>query len=97
MIELGTKYKCVECDARFYDLGKPEPVCPKCGTNQREFLEQQKANEAREASRQAALRAEEESADEDEDEEEEEIVVDEDDDVLPEEEEEVLDDDDDDE
>lgn len=33
MPELGTKYECEECGTKFYDLGKPDPVCPKCGTN----------------------------------------------------------------
>lgn len=27
---LGTKRTCRSCGARFYDLEKPEPVCPKC-------------------------------------------------------------------
>ncbi|MCM0021912.1 MAG: FYDLN acid domain-containing protein [Tagaea sp.] len=27
----GTKRACQSCAARYYDLGKPEPVCPKCG------------------------------------------------------------------
>jgi uncharacterized protein (TIGR02300 family) len=32
--ELGTKRVCVACGARFYDLGKAPPVCPKCATEQ---------------------------------------------------------------
>jgi uncharacterized protein (TIGR02300 family) len=32
--ELGTKRVCVACGARFYDLGKSPPVCPKCSTEQ---------------------------------------------------------------
>jgi hypothetical protein len=36
MPELGKKYECAECGAKFYDLGKPEPICPRCGTNQRD-------------------------------------------------------------
>ena len=32
---LGLKWSCYECGAKFYDLNKPEPVCPKCGTDQR--------------------------------------------------------------
>jgi hypothetical protein len=31
-VNLGTKHEC-NCGTKFYDLGKPEPVCPKCGTN----------------------------------------------------------------
>ena len=34
--ELGTKRVCVACGAKFYDLTKVPPVCPKCGTVQPE-------------------------------------------------------------
>jgi uncharacterized protein (TIGR02300 family) len=34
-LKLGTKYDCYNCGTKFYDLGKPEPVCPKCGANQK--------------------------------------------------------------
>ncbi len=34
--DLGTKYICYKCGTKFYDLKKPDPVCPKCGTDQRE-------------------------------------------------------------
>ncbi|MFZ4735309.1 MAG: FYDLN acid domain-containing protein [Bradymonadia bacterium] len=29
---LGRKFTCHSCGAKFYDLNKPEPACPKCGT-----------------------------------------------------------------
>jgi uncharacterized protein (TIGR02300 family) len=29
--KLGTKRECRSCEARFYDLNKEPPVCPKCG------------------------------------------------------------------
>ena len=32
--ELGLKRVCVACNARFYDMTKAPPVCPKCGTEQ---------------------------------------------------------------
>ncbi len=32
MPELGRKHNCGNCGTKFYDFGKPEPVCPKCGT-----------------------------------------------------------------
>lgn len=35
-IKLGTKYDCFSCGTKFYDLGKPEPICPKCGANQKD-------------------------------------------------------------
>ena len=34
--DLGTKFVCFKCGTKFYDLKKPDPVCPKCGTDQRE-------------------------------------------------------------
>lgn len=33
---LGAKHTCFACGAKFYDLNKPEPVCPKCAANQLE-------------------------------------------------------------
>ena len=30
--ELGIKRLCVNCGAKFYDLGKTPIICPKCGT-----------------------------------------------------------------
>jgi uncharacterized protein (TIGR02300 family) len=35
-LSLGTKFECFNCGTRFYDLGKPEPLCPKCGANQKD-------------------------------------------------------------
>jgi uncharacterized protein (TIGR02300 family) len=32
MPDLGTKFECAECGTKFYDLGNPAAVCPKCGT-----------------------------------------------------------------
>lgn len=34
--DLGNKFVCFKCSAKFYDLKKPDPVCPKCGADQRE-------------------------------------------------------------
>jgi len=31
-LDLGSKRLCLECGARFYDLKKKSPECPKCGT-----------------------------------------------------------------
>lgn len=33
---LGNKYACYQCGCKFYDLGRPQPICPKCGANQTE-------------------------------------------------------------
>jgi hypothetical protein len=34
--KLGVKHTCFQCSAKFYDLFRPEPLCPKCGADQRE-------------------------------------------------------------
>jgi rubrerythrin len=33
---LGGRWECFRCGAKFYDLGRPEPTCPKCGADQRD-------------------------------------------------------------
>jgi hypothetical protein len=33
---LGRKFACFRCGAKFYDLNRPDPLCPKCGADQRE-------------------------------------------------------------
>jgi hypothetical protein len=35
-LKLGNKFDCYSCGTKFYDLGKPEPICPKCGANQKD-------------------------------------------------------------
>lgn len=30
----GAKYACFSCGCKFYDLGRPAAVCPKCDANQ---------------------------------------------------------------
>jgi len=35
---LGQKFTCFKCECKFYDLGSPEPLCPRCGADQREDL-----------------------------------------------------------
>ena len=39
MTELGDKHECLDCGTKFYDLGKTELICPKCGGNQKELAE----------------------------------------------------------
>ncbi|HEY0097244.1 MAG TPA: FYDLN acid domain-containing protein [Archangium sp.] len=34
--DLGNKYVCFKCSTKFYDMKKPDPLCPKCGADQRE-------------------------------------------------------------
>ena len=33
MSKYGRKYSCWSCAAKFYDLNKPSPKCPKCGAD----------------------------------------------------------------
>jgi hypothetical protein len=33
---LGGRWECFSCGSKFYDLGRPEPTCPKCGADQRD-------------------------------------------------------------
>ncbi len=34
--KLGKRYTCFKCGSKFYDLNKPEPLCPDCNADQRE-------------------------------------------------------------
>lgn len=34
--DLGNKYVCFKCSTKFYDMKKPDPLCPKCGADQRD-------------------------------------------------------------
>ncbi len=78
--DLGIKYTCFKCAAKFYDLKKPIPACPKCGTDQRE-QPVAKPSGRRAAAPRAVEEAEEkpetEEADDDEDEVEEKPAADE--------------------
>jgi hypothetical protein len=35
MASLGKKWHCFSCGVKFYDFSKPEAVCPKCNSNQK--------------------------------------------------------------
>ncbi len=30
--KFGEKFTCAQCGTKFYDLKKPKPLCPKCGS-----------------------------------------------------------------
>ena len=34
--DLGKRYSCYKCMGKFYDLNRPEAICPKCGADQAE-------------------------------------------------------------
>ena len=51
MPELGIKYECFACAAKFYDLGRPDPICPKCGANQKDAKRQELPTESSHAKR----------------------------------------------
>ena len=73
--DLGTKYVCFKCGTKFYDLKKPAPTCPKCGTDQREApvpkVVTARQARAAAAAREEAIAAEEVEGEEEEEEEEE--------------------------
>jgi uncharacterized protein (TIGR02300 family) len=41
--DLGVKHTCWKCGTKFYDLKKPDPSCPKCGSDPREAPAQKPA------------------------------------------------------
>lgn len=45
--DLGNKFVCFKCQTKFYDLKKPDPLCPKCGADQRESPALKPAGESR--------------------------------------------------
>lgn len=46
--KLGSRWACFSCGAKFYDLNRPGgPICPRCGTDQREFVASSTAKKAR--------------------------------------------------
>ena len=57
MPELGKKFNCYSCHTKFYDLGKPIPLCPKCGADQRDAEEAPLITPSRSRSRAAAAAA----------------------------------------
>jgi hypothetical protein len=55
MPDLGKKYNCYSCHTKFYDLGKPVPLCPKCGADQRDAEEAPVVTTSRSRSRAAVV------------------------------------------
>ena len=90
--DLGNKFVCFKCGTKFYDLKKPDPVCPKCGADQRESPALKPAPEGRRGRLAAVPKvvepvAEEEPAAEEEEEDVEAISEDEDVEAAPDEDE----------
>ncbi|MHB1844951.1 MAG: TIGR02300 family protein [Deltaproteobacteria bacterium] len=63
--DLGAKHACFNCGTKFYDLHKPEPLCPKCGADPREASAKPRSTAA-EKKRARAAAAEEETAESEE-------------------------------
>jgi uncharacterized protein (TIGR02300 family) len=42
-LKLGTKHECFSCGTKFYDLGKSEAICPKCGADQKNAAQAESA------------------------------------------------------
>lgn len=55
--DLGTKWTCFKCATKFYDMKKPDPLCPKCGADQRESPALKPPSESRRGRLSAAARA----------------------------------------
>ncbi|HTO07120.1 MAG TPA: FYDLN acid domain-containing protein [Myxococcota bacterium] len=57
--KLGQKWVCYSCQAKFYDMQKPEPRCPKCGADQRQSpaFEKPKRTRAKKAAAPAPKKA----------------------------------------
>ncbi len=55
MPDLGKKYECFNCRTKFYNLGKPEAVCPKCGANQKDAKSDEAPTPAPRPARRAAV------------------------------------------
>jgi uncharacterized protein (TIGR02300 family) len=55
--DLGVKYACWKCGAKFYDLKKSDPVCPKCGSDPRQapVVKQPPLAERRRAAKEAPV------------------------------------------
>jgi hypothetical protein len=49
--KLGQRWVCFSCAGKFYDMNKPDPICPKCQANQHESPLFQKAKPARKKAR----------------------------------------------
>jgi len=45
--DLGNKFVCFKCSTKFYDMKKPDPLCPKCGADQRDSPALKPASEGR--------------------------------------------------
>lgn len=56
-LKLGAKFECFSCGTKFYDLGKSEPLCPKCGANQKDAVssDQSAASQASRRKRKAEI------------------------------------------
>ena len=54
--KLGFRWSCYRCIAKFYDLGKDEPLCPKCGADQRDRPADEPRQTSSESSRPRVVR-----------------------------------------
>jgi len=52
--KLGNKHVCYQCGCKFYDLDRPQPLCPKCGVDQSDAQKRASVPGSRQASAQAS-------------------------------------------
>lgn len=92
MPELGKKHECPSCSTKFYDLGKAEPICPKCGANVRELapVEQASASQAARRRRKTEVAAAPDELEEEPAEASEALIDEEDDDEIEDDGEEIV-------
>lgn len=71
--ELGKKHQCPSCGCKFYDLQKPEPLCPRCGAKvgkKQEYLSKKTLEDALDRDLLSVIPKEEEEVEEEKEEEE---------------------------
>lgn len=44
MADLGEKHICDDCETKYYDLGKSDATCPRCGSSNRRLPEDQQVS-----------------------------------------------------
>ncbi len=55
--KLGRRYRCFQCDCAFFDLGKTDPVCPRCGCDQRKAPKKPTVSKAKSSVKKSEVRS----------------------------------------
>ncbi len=54
--KLGKRYRCFQCACAFFDLGKGNPICPRCNSDQRKAPKKATFSRARSSSKRSEIR-----------------------------------------